>query len=366
MTETEALLILNAVAGLTTLQVKRLLAAFGSAERVLNAPPKDLENVAQLSALAAEKIFKFDRDGFLRKEEEHISRHGVSIVTLQDSAYPACLKNIPDPPVVLYIKGKLPSESEPAIAIVGSRQATRYGHRTAETISRQLAALGITVISGLARGIDTCAHEGCLAAGGKTIAVLGCGLCHVYPPENKKLLARIALTGAVISEFAMPTEPMPYFFPRRNRIISGLALGVLVVEAAKKSGALITARTALEQGKDVFAIPGKVDEPSSEGTNQLIKEGAKLITTAHDVVEGLAGELRRTVETVVAPQQKPDSLSLTEEETKIYMALNSQPVYIDDLASSAVMPIPQLMDILLKLEIKHYINRLPGRYFVRA
>lgn len=222
------------------------------------------------------------------KESELAAKHKIRILSINDSAYPESLKNIYGPPKILYVKGELKKEDALGIAIVGSRLASGYGLTQAEKFGFELARLGITVISGLARGIDTKAHLGALKAGGRTIAVLGSGLLNIYPPENKNLSDKISCLGAVISEYPLNTKPLAENFPRRNRIISGLSLGVVVIEAGKRSGALITARCALEQGREVFSLPGKLDSENSFGTNELIKDGAKMTTSVEDILEELA------------------------------------------------------------------------------
>ena len=246
MTEKEALLVLNATPGLGNILIPRLVAHFGGAAKVLDRKPKELIQ-SGIAAALAQKIFDFPRDTFLENEYNLLARYGVSVLTQADAGYPAGLKEIPDAPVVLYYKGDVASTCRyPGIAVVGSRRASVYGRGVALKISNRLAALGIPIVSGLARGIDAAAHEGCLQVRGLTVAVLGCGLAQVYPPEHDALAQRIAASGVVFSEFPMTMPPLAPHFPRRNRIISGLALGVVVVEAASRSGALITAGFALD------------------------------------------------------------------------------------------------------------------------
>ncbi len=282
------------------------------------------------------------------------------------------MNEIPDAPVVLYYKGSLIPADEAAVAIVGSRRASLYGLSLAEKFARRLAELGIAVISGLARGIDTAAHRGCLQASGRTLAILGCGLMHVYPKENKGLMENIEKQGAVISEFPMRTLAFAYNFPRRNRIISGLSLGVLVVEASLRSGALVTSRCALEQGREVFAIPGQIDHPNTFGTHRLIKEGAKLVNCVEDILEELKLPLEsflfklkamHSENAVAAAENSPEDLS--EEESKIYRAITQQPIYIDELATQWNRSVAEMTGILLTLELKRYVKQLPGKYFVK-
>jgi DNA processing protein len=286
----------------------------------------------------------------------------VKTLSLKDKEYPQNLRYIYDPPQTIYVKGSLLLEDNLAIAIVGSRQASYYGLKNAESLAFELAAKGITIVSGLARGIDSAAHQGALKAKGRTIAVLGSGLNKIYPPENKKLAEEIAQNGAVLSEFPLDTPPLKENFPRRNRIISGLSLGVVVVEAAQKSGALITASCALEQGREVFALPGKIDSFTSQGTNDLIKQGAKLIQSSQDIVDEL--EPLRLLSGMPKETQKiPD---LPEEESKVYQLLSSEPMHIDELLEKSALSQGKLLTALMKLEYKKLIKELPGKRFVKT
>jgi DNA processing protein len=285
MTETHALIILNAVYGIGNRTILRLVKFFGSAFGVLQAAEGELTDCGFLNAKQLAALSAFPQEAFLQSELDNARRHRVSITTLFDENYPEPLKNIPDAPVVLYVKGNLPKTWERSIAIVGSRQASLAGQALASAFARQLGERGFKIISGLAKGIDRAAHEGCLNVAATTVAVIGCGLEHTYPSEHENLFQRIEANGAIISEFPMGTLPLPFNFPRRNRIISGLCEGVLVVEAAAKSGALITADFANEQGKNVYAMPGAIDKPGSIGTNALIKEGAKMVTCLDDILE---------------------------------------------------------------------------------
>jgi DNA processing protein len=287
-------------------------------------------------------------------------------LSIKDEAYPTNLRYIYDPPLKLYVKGKIIPEDNIAIAIVGSRRATYYGLKNAEDLSFELAAVGITIISGLARGIDSAAHRGALKAKGRTIAVLGSGLNVVYPEENKALAEEISCSGAVVSEFPLDAPPHSQNFPRRNRIISGLALGIVVVEAAKRSGALITANFALEQGREVFALPGKIDSFTSQGAHNLIKQGAKLVESTEDIIEELeplravqARGARGSVRAKVVPK-------LPEEEGKVYSCLSNEPVQIDEIIQKAALSHGKLLTSLLKLEHKKLIKELPGKLFAKV
>ena len=366
MTELESLIALNQTPGLGNRGIKRLLEKFGSAKKILQASAKDLAGEKLASSEVARQIRAYEKFD-LKKEFDLIKKHGVEVISAQDPSYPACLQEIPDSPVILYVKGTL-EKNRPAIAMVGSRRASFYGLATAEKFSGRLAELGIIIVSGMARGIDAAAHRGSLKAKGLTYAVLGCGLSHVYPPEHKKLFEEIAQNGAVISEFSMETKPFAYNFPRRNRIISGLALGVVVVEASQKSGALITADFALEQGREVFAVPGKVDNPLSQGVNNLIKQGAKLMTSVDDILEELKPNLKQYIKSVKKDTEevsRTPAASLSEEESRLYSDIDRQGTHIDELAALSGLPVSRTMAVLLNLELKQKIKQLPGKIFAR-
>ncbi|MFA5087981.1 MAG: DNA-processing protein DprA [Candidatus Omnitrophota bacterium] len=364
MSEKEALIILNAIPGLGNKKVRKFIEHFGSAREVLSLKTERLtaENIPEQ---VAKNISSFPKEEFLKKEFKLLAEQAVQVMSYQDEDYPARLKEIPDAPILLYIKGVLGHNHPLSLAMVGSRRASLYGLKIAEKFASALGELGITIISGMARGIDTAAHRGALRAKGKTIAVLGCGLAHVYPPENKKLMGSIIDNGAVISEFPMTTLPFGFNFPRRNRIISGLSLGVIVVEAAAKSGALITSEFALEQGREVFAVPGEVDTPNSRGVNHLIKQGAKLVTCIEDILEELSlplhAALEDTQEKKILPQETE---ALGPQEREIIEQLGPQPVHIDELSWRVKLPINFIMAALLRLELKGLIKQLPGKLFV--
>ncbi len=318
------------------------------------------------------KITVLQKERDLEAELKLIKKHNADVITIFDANYPKLLKEIHSPPIILYSKGKPLKENEFAIAVVGSRIASMYGLTTAERLGYELASRGLVVVSGLARGIDGASHKGALKAHGKTIAVLGSGLDIIYPPENKKLAEEIVeKNGALVSEFPMGTPPTPKNFPQRNRIISGLSLALVVVEAAKDSGALITADFALEQNREVFAVPGKVDSATSFGTNQLIKEGAKLIQTVDDIVDELG--LKHIQDNVgarfIAPVGNGFDKSnpyLTAEEKIIYNNLSTEPQYIDDVAGLTKLPLNKTQEILLRLQIRKLVRELPGKHFIRV
>ena len=284
MEDREYSIALNMIEGLGSIRMTKLLSYFNNAENIFKADESKLQSIASIGKEISRRIKAFNIKD-LREELELCKKENIRVISIFDRDYPELLKSIPDAPMVLYIKGKLDCLLGLNIAVIGSRKASSYGLLTAERISRQLASLGVTIISGMARGIDSTAHRGALDAGGRTVAVLGSGVLNIYPPENASLAKKISNNGALISEFPLKRAPLRENFPRRNRIVSGLSKGVVVVEAAKRSGALITADLALDQGRDVFAIPGEVDSPTSYGTNYLIKQGAKLVDSAEDILE---------------------------------------------------------------------------------
>ena len=303
----------------------------------------------------------------MEREWEEADRIGCRILTLADEAYPGPLREIPDPPPALYLIGNLVPADDLAIAVVGARGATPYGLQASRWISRDLAAAGLTVVSGLARGVDTEAHRGALEAGGRTIAVLGSGLAVVYPPENRALCEEIARNGAVLSPYPLQEPPRKQNFPARNRILSGLTLGTLVVEAAERSGSLITARLALEQDREVFAVPGRITCRTSVGTNYLIKAGAKLVQSATDILEELPRDAQRRLNPTPKPEKpganKMEPLSV-EEEGILAILSADEAVHIDTLAEKASMGTAELLSRLLTLEMGGRVVQLPGQHYI--
>ena len=294
-------------------------------------------------------------------------------IGMDNKEYPKNLKNIYDPPKALRVNGGFLEQDEMAVALVGSRRASLYGLESCEKLSYELASRGVTVVSGMARGIDSAAHRGALKAKGRTIAVMGSGHNNIYPPENDKLYDEIARNGAVVSEFEDDVPPLPRNFPKRNRIISGLSLGVVVVEAARNSGALITAGFALEQGRDVFAVPGKISSQTSGGTNDLIKDGARLVQSADDILEELSlvemapskGDLKKSKDENIGKMTKAYIYnSLTEKERKVYKTLSDDPINIDEILEKAGIPPQDAAKILLTLELKRLVARLPGENYI--
>jgi DNA processing protein len=364
MNDTERLIVLNMVEDIGSIRTQALLKHFGSLDKVFKADADEISKVKEIGPIIGARVPQAIKDIDLKKELDLIKKHNVKVITFLDKDYPENLKNIYDPPVVLYVKGEILPEDKLAIAIVGSRLASFYGLQTAEKLGFELASHDITVVSGLARGIDSSSHKGALKAKGRTLAILGSGLANIYPEEHKALADRISESGAVVSEFPMRTIPDKGNFPKRNRIISGLSLGVVCVEAAEKSGALITCDCGLEQGREVFAVPGKVDSVTSKGTNKLIKQGAKLAQGVEDILEEL--NLSDSVS-----RQDGDSRSrmkgneLDKEESIVYTLLSTDPMHIDDICRDTGMPMNRVSKTLLGLEIKKFVKQLPGKNFVR-
>ncbi len=341
----------------------RLVQGLGSAEAVLTAKAGALEQVPGISQQVARAVVSFPWRDALDRELRVIETRGLGLIRFGDEGYPELLAAIHSPPPILYVRGTIEPKDRVAVAIVGSRQASQYGSAMAEQISGELAERGVTIVSGMARGIDAAAHRSALRAAGRTIAVLGCGLGVTYPPEHAELADQIADHGALISEFPIFTPPKPGHFPQRNRIISGLARGVVVIEAGLKSGAMITANYALEQGREVFAVPGQVTSRSSRGCHQLIKAGAKLTEGWEDIWEEI--ELQVAPGVQVVRDLTPVSRSLAQEEILIIDALEAGPMQIDDLIGRTRLPAGQMASLLLSLMLKGMIEELPGKSFAK-
>lgn len=346
--------------GLGRVRLLQLLRAFGSPQAVLEADPRDWERCAGVASQLAGRVPPAD-DTQLCTWISTLEQAAVRILTCLDADYPEPLKTIVDPPALLYLRGRLPAR--PGLAVVGARKASDRGRRWTRELCRQLSTAGLVVISGLARGIDTAAHLGCLDGHGATVAVLGCGIDQVYPPENRQLAEQIVESGAILSEYPPGSAPLAGHFPGRNRLISALSSGVLVVEAATGSGSLITVEFALEQGREVFAVPGNPGAEISSGTNQLLKDGAHLVTEAADITEilfpGWIGSC------------PPDSLEqipeqLGDREKSLYKSLSFEPMHIDELTRKSALTPMEVSDILLHLELAGWIEQLPGTRFLRS
>jgi DNA processing protein len=365
---------LKSIDGIGNAAFGPLLKRFRSPAHVFTAAVNDLSGISGISKESALAIATFkDWDPILR-QMDLLHKMGGDIITWLDERYPPNLLNIYDRPAFLFILGRLPKDMIP-VAIVGSRNASAYGRYTADRLSRELALRGITIVSGMARGIDSCAHRGALAVRGNTVAVLGSGLDVIYPLENRKLFEAISQNGAVLSEYPPGTQPIPYHFPARNRIISGISYGVAVVEAGAKSGSLISASLAMEQGRDVFAVPGAIDSAHSRGTNSLIKQGAKLIDSADDILEDVLPQLERRSIPPMPDQQEifPDDFS--ENGTKdiheliptpfreILKTMSQNKIHADDIISAVGLPSADVLSMLITLELKGFIEQHPGKYF---
>jgi DNA processing protein len=363
---------LNMTPGVGPRAAARLLERFGSAEGVFGALRAELERL-RLRPEAVESIVLKDRHAEAARELERLRGiGGAEVLVLDDGAYPSALQEIPDPPVTLYVRGAWAASLEsPCVGMVGSRRASTYGQNVALMLARELAARGVTVVSGLARGIDAAAHRGALEAGGRTVAVLGTGIDEVYPRDHRKLADEIlGRGGALVSQFPLGTPPVAENFPYRNRIISGLSLGVVVVEASEKSGSLITARLAMEQNREVFAVPGNITSKNSFGTNYLIKSaGAKLVQTWQDVAAEFPPDLAARL---LPPEPKKGAAEtatpagLSESERAVFRLLRAdEPLHIDAIADASRLPVHELTGVLLALELRELVRQLPGKSFVR-
>ena len=340
---------------------RKLLAIYRKPEAVFKAPYKELANIRGIGPAKAKNIKGYSEWGKIDAQLKKLDANGIKTVSFSNKDYPEMLKNIEDAPIVLYIKGIIQKEDRYAVAIVGSRKYSSYGKLAAEKLSSELSSMGFTIVSGMARGIDTLAHTAAINSGGRSIAVLGSGIDVPYPPENRGLMEKLAASGCVISEFPPGTLPERENFPKRNRIISGLSLGVLVVEATADSGSLITASCALEQGKEVFAVPGNINSVNSKGTNDLIKKGAKLVQSAEDVIEELAPILKGYIRT-----REKANIELSVEEKRLCDIMTAEPKHVDMLSRESKMPAQKVLGILLSLELNGIAKQAEGKKFFLA
>ena len=361
MNSLESLVSLNLIPQIGSVRLGHLLKYFNTPEEIFKASRQSLEPV--VGEAISQGIVSFDSRK-LDNDLAQAKKAGLEIITLFDASYPQNLKQIPGLPIVLYVSGKMTQADNLSLGIVGSRRASLYGLSSAEKFAAELALNNLTIVSGMARGVDTYAHRGALKASGRTIAVMGSGFNHIYPPENQGLAAQIAKSGAVISEFPMDTKPLAQNFPRRNRLISGLSLGVLVTEAARNSGALITVDFALEQGRDVFALPGRIDACGSMGTNELLKQGAKLVTCSEDILTELNLGIFDKDEPI-NPEIK-DNILCAKEEDILYNCISRQVLAIDDLIEKTSLSSSQVSSLILRLQFKKLIKELPGKQFIRS
>lgn len=363
---------LSTLSGLGPVKAGKLLEAYKNPREIFYLSEAELKRNRQITAKNVEEIINMEKRERVNSINEKMLKNDIKIITLFDSNYPKLLRQIYDPPVALYYRGDF-KQSEFSIAIVGTRKTTNYGALTAKRLSFELALRGVQIVSGLARGIDSIAHEGCLDAAGKTVAVLGCGPEYIYPPENSRLYENILKSGGLIlSEYPPGTPPLQHNFPARNRIISGLSSGVLIVEAAKRSGSLITAGCALEQGREVFAVPGNIDCAYSRGTNQLIRDGAKIVLEVEDILEEFG--FQEDIENVNNKSTKADREMTGKSELRAYRGLGTEEIHvakiikngihsIDEIIERSNIPAKDINNILFMLEMKGVIVQLPGKHF---
>jgi DNA processing protein len=357
---------LSLVPGIGPRLQQALIARFGSAAAALTASAGELRQVQGIGTKLSETIVRARREIDIAAELDQCRRHNVDIVTVESPDYPRPLRDIADPPGVLFVRGTVVPQDRLAIAIVGARHGSHYGKSQAERLAAALARAGFVIVSGLARGIDAAAHRGALTAGGRTYAVLGSGVLNIYPPEHQRLADEIVAAGAVISEAPLRAPPLAGAFPQRNRLISGLSLGVIVVEASLQSGALITARHAMEQGREVFAVPGRIDSRLSRGCHALIRDGARLIESADDVLE----ELGPLVEPAPLPRgdvvHHPLELTLNDVERTILNVMTGGSMTIDEVVRASQLPTSQVLSAMSALEMRRLVRRLSGNTVARA
>lgn len=352
---------------------RRLLDKFGTAENIFKAKLDDLISVEGISPRIALNITRRLGKPFLDNQLKLIEKNHIDILVCEDESYPVNLKVIYGRPIILFVRGKVLPDDYFSVAIVGTRMCSFYGRQMSEKLSAELVEKGITIISGGARGIDTCAHRSALKIGGRTIAVLGCGVDVAYPSENRDLFEEIARSGALISEFPLGARPDKGNFPMRNRIISGLSLGVVVIEAPLKSGSLITVRHALDQGREVFSVPHEAGKFASLGTNQLLRDGAKLVENADDIMEELSEVIRCKIiqlKNKTNPKQEIaqgyNNFDSESAEGKVFSLLSDQPVHIEEIIASSNMGVDSIFNILTRLELKRMVRQLPGKQFIRT
>ena len=362
MTETEACMVLNMLPHMGPVRFARLREYFGSAVAVLKASGSDLRHVEGVGPEVAGSIRSWEELVDLSAEVACVTSLGARVLIATDSEYPTLLREIYDPPIVLYIKGALEERDQcHGLGIVGTRAASHYAMESTKKLGYQLAYAGLTIYSGLARGIDTIAHQSALAANGRTVAVLGSGLGQLYPPENEPLAEKIAASGAVISEYSMKTPPSKQTFPKRNRIISGCSFGLLVVEAGVRSGALISAHQAGEQGRSLYAVPGRIDQPTAIGSNRLIQQGAKLVMEAADILNDLP---MMFAQEPMLHQSQPE-IQLQGDDLVIYQSIGDDPTPVDSIIKKSCLPAATVSSRLLALELNGHVRSFPGSCFVK-
>lgn len=360
MTDPEAYIALNMIRKIGPVRVRRLLEVFGSPVNVLHAGERELCSVDGIGREVAASIRSWESQIDLTAELKLVKEAGAKVVTMACPDYPALLREIHDPPIVLYVLGNLQDRDRHAIGIVGTRKPSHYAAECSKKLSYQMAYAGVTVVSGLARGIDTAAHQGALAAKGRTIAVIGSGLLSIYPPENMALAEKIAGSGAVVTEFSMNVQADRQTFPMRNRIISGCSFGLLVVEAGVRSGALISANQAGEQGRSIYVVPGRIDHPNAIGSNRLIQQGAKLVMSAADILDDMGMLFAETPELVMASAPE-----LGGNEALVYKAIGDEETHIDDIIARCGLPTHVASSTVLALEMKKLVRQRPGGRYVK-
>lgn len=356
------LLRLMAVPGIGPNRLRALVSRFHTPEAVFRASVRELTAVEGVDRKTAANIRSADTEAFATEQMERLRRIGGEVVSFWDPRYPEGLRRTCDPPAFLFVKGELHADDHFSVAIVGTRSPTTYGKLVTERLTADLVRHGITIVSGFARGVDTLAHRTAVHGGGRTIAVLGTGLDVVYPPENVRLGREICEYGALVTEYPLGTGPDATNFPRRNRIICGMTLGTVVVEAGEKSGALITAELALDQNREVFAVPGPINSPKSRGPNHLIQEGAMLVTSAEDILQELAPQIRRFEKEREIPRVVE---RLSQSERLVFERLQDSPKHIDQLAIELGQPTSAVLAVLLQLELRDLVRQLPGKLFAR-
>ncbi|MEO0074324.1 MAG: DNA-processing protein DprA [candidate division WOR-3 bacterium] len=348
---------LYTIPGMTEARLRRLLQRFGDPERIFGATAGELLEVERIDMELVNAIGSYRRSDKLKALIGKAEQLDVKVISCLDEQYPSNLRDMPQMPPVLFVRGELKPTDRLAVAVVGTRSPTYYGRQVAERFSREMARAGITIVSGLARGIDTAAHRGALEAGGRTIAVTGCGIDQCYPPENRRLCEEIVANGAILSEFPLGMGPMALNFPRRNRIVSALSRAVVAVEAGERSGVLNTVAWAFEQGREVYSVPGRITDAKSAGTNRLLRQGAKPLTSADEILTDLGVAVRQ------CPQEQIDA---TAEEAPVLEFIGNDPIHIDELCEALGVSMPRLLGLLLQMELRGVVRQLPGKYFVRC
>lgn len=351
------------ISGIGHGRLRTLVEKFGTAGKVFRASMEQLTATSGLDKKTAEKIryAGFQYDDAVDEQYQMMEKYAVRCITWWDEEYPSSLRNIYDPPAFLFVRGSLAPSDGYSVAIVGTREPTAYGKSMTEMLSRELALRGITIVSGLARGIDTLAHQAALNAGGRTLAVLGCGADRIYPPENYRLASEIIRHGAVLADYLLKTPPEAGHFPGRNRIISGLSLGTVVVEAGERSGALITAGYALDQNRELFAVPGQANVPQAKGTNRLIKQGAVLVDSVEDILAALEPKLP-----AITPPPAETIPYLSDSDRLVYDCLSPQPLHIDEIARKTNLSVNDALARLLNLELQGVARQLAGKLFIKG